>query len=302
MGDKLEYCGSTVAKIGDNHWKVNHEKYMAKQKPISMPKDRLHQDLPVTGSERTQLRGLLGALQWPTLQTSPHLQAGVSLLCGEVTKATTKTLEAANKLLRFAKSNADVGLEFRYLAEKENVTFVIYSDANFACRSDLSSQGGYMIAMVPREVSEGEAGQAGHCTGDHGSYSEWQDLPCLRKVKQSQAASEAADALLNTTTFWNLVWKPQLQMDALETAQMPISPRLLVDAKALYDLLVKPEVQAASNSDKRTTIEVLVTLGLQQGQDYVGFQRATICRWIDKRFSSPTSCGSSTVPLDEAEG
>ena len=76
---------------------------------------------------------------------------------------------------------------------------------------------------------------------------------------ESQAASEAADALLYTSTFWNLVWKPHLPVDALETSQMPVRPRLRVDAKALYDLLVKPEAQAASNSDKRTTIEVLVT-------------------------------------------
>lgn len=40
---------------------------------------------------------------------------------------------------------------------------------------------------------------------------------------------------------------------------MTIQPKLVVDAKALYDLLMKPEVQAASGSDKRTTLEVLVT-------------------------------------------
>lgn len=256
VGDKLEYCGSTVAKINENHWKVSHEKYMAKQKPISIAKDRLHQELPVTEAERTQLRGLLGALQWPATQTSPHLQAGVSLLCGEVTKATTKTLEAANKLLRFAKSNADVGLEFRYLADKENVTFVAYSDASFACRSDLSSQGGYMVAMVLRDVAEGQAG--------HYVVVDWRSWKLQRVARstlcaESQAASEAADALLYTTTFWNLLWTPQAPVDALETSQMPTRPRLIVDAKALYDLLVKPEVQAASNSDKRTTIEVLVT-------------------------------------------
>ena len=256
VGDKLEYCGSTVAKINENHWKVSHEKYMAKQKPISIAKDRLHQELPVTEAERTQLRGLLGALQWPATQTSPHLQAGVSLLCGEVTKATTKTLESANKLLRFAKSNADVGLEFRYLADEENVTFVAYSDASFACRSDLSSQGGYMVAMVSRDVAEGQAG--------HYVVVDWRSWKLQRVARstlcaESQAASEAADALLYTTTFWNLLWTPQAPVDALETSQMPIRPRLIVDAKALYDLLVKPEVQAASNSDKRTTIEVLVT-------------------------------------------
>ena len=254
--DTLEYCGSTVAKMGENHWKLYHEKYMEKQKPISIPKDRQHQELPVTESERTQLRGLLGALQWPATQTSPHLQAGVSLLCGEVTKATTKTLESANKLLRFAKANSDVGLEFRYLGSKEDVTFAVYSDASFACRTDLSSQGGYLVVMIPREVAEGQAG--------HYVVVDWRSWKLQRVARstlcaESQAASEAADALLYTTTFWNLLWKPNAPVDSLETAQMPVTPRLIVDAKALYDLLIKPEVQAASNSDKRTTIEVLVT-------------------------------------------
>ena len=35
--------------------------------------------------------------------------------------------------------------------------------------------------------------------------------------------------------------------------------KLVVDAKALYDLLIKEEVQAGTGADKRTTIEVLVT-------------------------------------------
>ena len=40
---------------------------------------------------------------------------------------------------------------------------------------------------------------------------------------------------------------------------MKEEPHLVVDAKALYDMLSKPEVQASSGTDKRTTIEVLVT-------------------------------------------
>jgi len=53
---------------------------------------------------------------------------------------------------------------------------------------------------------------------------------------ESQAASEAADALLFAVTFW-----------------------LVVDAKALFDMLVREEIQAGSSTDKRTAIEVLVT-------------------------------------------
>ena len=114
---------------------------------MTIPHDRQDQELPVTERERTALRGLLGALQWPSTQTAPHLQAHVSLLAGEISTATTKTLEEANKTLRYAKANSDVGLDYRYLGAKEDMAFVAFSDASFACRKDLSSQGGYIIMM-----------------------------------------------------------------------------------------------------------------------------------------------------------
>ena len=152
-GDSLEYCGCQVEKKGDNKWKLYHENYVKKLKPITVEKHRAGQDLPVTEGERTQLRALLGALQWPSTQTSPHLQSQVSMLSGEITKATIKTLDAANKTLRFAKSNADCGLMFQHVADRHDVSFVAYSDASFATRRDLSSQGGYMVLMTNKHVA-----------------------------------------------------------------------------------------------------------------------------------------------------
>ena len=60
--------------------------------------------------------------------------------------------------MRMAKTNADVGLEYPYLGDKNNVTMIAYSDASFACRNDLSSHGGYMLVMVNKKVAEGEEG------------------------------------------------------------------------------------------------------------------------------------------------
>jgi len=57
-----------------------------------------------------------------------------------------------------AKTNADVGLEYRYLGEKNDLTMIAYSDASFACRHDLSSQGGYLLVIVNNKVAEGEEG------------------------------------------------------------------------------------------------------------------------------------------------
>ena len=142
----------------ENHWHLHQEKYIHKQKPIAIAKDRKEQRvLAVTESERTQLRGLIGALQWPATQSSPHLQAQVSMLAGDVTRATIKTLQNANKALRMAKTHATLVWSTAALA-KRNLTMIAYSDASFACRHDLSSQGGYLLVIVNNKVAEGEEG------------------------------------------------------------------------------------------------------------------------------------------------
>ena len=254
--NELTYCGASITKVDEHHWKIGHETYIKKMKPITIPKDRLQTNLPVTENERTALRGLLGGLQWPSTQTCPWLQSQVSMMAGSITKATTETLESANKTLRFAKSNCDVGLEYRPLGKAEDMTFVAYSDASFACRTDLSSQGGFMVMMVNKDIQEGAEG--------HYNLMDWRSWKLARVARstlsaESQAASEAADALLFATTFWTLIFKPWMPLDSLETPKLKHRPSLVVDAKALYDLLIKPEVQASSGTDKRTTIEVLVT-------------------------------------------
>ena len=181
--DELTYCGAQIIKTGDHQWKLQHQNYFKKQKPITVVKERQNQDLPVTEGERSALRGLLGALQWPSTQTTPWLQAAVSMMAGNVTKATTNTLAEANKILRYTKQNEDVGLEYRKVGTKEDITFVAFSDASFGCRSDMSSQGGFMLMMVNKTVAEGA--EFTICwIGVHGSLHEWQDRLCQRNPKR----------------------------------------------------------------------------------------------------------------------
>ena len=186
-----------------------------------------------------------------TTPTSNHKPFGI-----EISSATTKTLEAMNKALRYAKANADVGLEYRHLGGKDEVTFIAFSDASFRCRNDHPSQGGFLLLMVHKDVAKGAEG--------HYNVIDWRSWKLARIARstlaaESQAASEAADSLLFTSTFWNLIWKPWLPLDQVETARLVHSPKLVVGAKALYNLLIKAELQATSGTDKKTTIEVRVT-------------------------------------------
>ena len=191
----------------------------------------------------------------------------------------------------YAKENNDVGLEYRPLsASKDNITFIAFSDASFACRSDLSSQGGYLVAMVDKTVAKGEQG--------HYNVLGWRSWKLARVslstlAAESQAASEAADSLLFTRTFWNLIWRPWLPLANLNTPKMKEEPHLIVDAKALYDLLSKPEVQA--NSGFRQTHNNRSTCHTRQVSllwlhYQMGLQRTTV-RWWPHQTKCCTTSG-----------
>lgn len=77
-----------------------------------------------------------------------------SLLCGEVTKATVGTLRAANKALRFAKENGDVGLKFFNMGKPKDLAMVAISDAAWGVRADGQSHGGYLV--VYSHIERGE--------------------------------------------------------------------------------------------------------------------------------------------------
>ena len=253
-GVSFEYCGAQINKISPNHYTLEHTKYLSKQKPISFTDD--NKDRPVTEKERTNLRATIGALQWPSGQSSPHLQAMISQLAGQVTTATTNTLKEANKILRFAKQHSDASLQFQKLGERADVTFTAYCDAAFACRHDNTSQGGYLILMTHKSIKDGAA--VPYCLVDWRSWK----LPRVARSSlsaEAQAASETADAMMYNITFWQLIWHPTLAIDDMTACQLPHKPCIVTDAKALYDLLTKQELQPNSGADKRTSVELLVT-------------------------------------------
>ena len=113
-----------------------------KVKPTALGKDRSPED-EMNPREVFQLRGLLGSLQWPAVQSSPHVQCSTSLISGSMSAGLVKSIVDANKLLKFCKENADVGARYEPLGELSGLRLVCMFDAAFGVRRDSSSQGGY---------------------------------------------------------------------------------------------------------------------------------------------------------------
>ena len=112
----------------------------------------------LNSKEQSCLRASLEALQWPTTQTSAHLSASGSLLCGEVTTAIGEITSQTNKVLRFAKSNGDTALIFRDLVgDMEKLCMVAMSDAIWGVRGNNKAQGDYLTFLYNEQAMEDDS-------------------------------------------------------------------------------------------------------------------------------------------------
>ena len=251
--DKMEYCGSNIEQTATSVT-VKFETYAKKLKPMTanqkLPDDASR---PLDKHEVRQLRGLVGALQWPASQACPHLQASVSYLQGDFPTPTIKTLQEANRVLRFFKSNVDVGIEIKKVAnELTDVTFVAMTDATWASRNDGSSQGGYLILACGPEVLEGQTSPF--------STVDWKSHRMPRLCRSSlqsegQAAVAAVDSLEYIKVFWACMLRPDVLVDDESLASQLSKSTLVVDAKSLYDAARREHL--GSFADKRTGIDIL---------------------------------------------
>ena len=251
-GSNLEYCGANIDKLSDGTIKLHHGGYLRKIKPMTISK-HLGPESELNSKETTTLRGLLGAIQWPAVQSSPHLQASTSILSGSISRGLVKTALEANKLLKFAKENDDVGLTFAPLRLSE-VCLVTAFDASFGCRPDGTSQGGFLVMLAPRRILETEE--------DFYHILDWksQKLPRVARsslAAEAQAAACAADSTEFVCRYFEHLKKPNLTLAELLKEKSTLRPTLVTDAKALYDSYHR-ESLVSSVTDRRISLEIRV--------------------------------------------
>ena len=186
------------------------------------------------------------------MQSSPHLQASTSMLAGDVSKGLASTVFEANKLLKFAKTNSDVGLCFSPLGDMADWRLVTAFDASFCSRVDGTSQGGYFVLLAPKGILETRE--------DVYHILDWRSFKLPRVARsslaaESQAAGCAADATEFACRFFEHLIKPQLKLaDLLKTTSI-LQPTMVTDAKSVYDSYHK---ESMSSVDKRSGLEIRV--------------------------------------------
>ena len=257
----IKYCGGVVMMREDGKIEVSYEEYIKKICPMTVANGRdLSQS--INEQEKSKARGLIGALQWPATQGFPGLAASVSIQAGELAGGDGNSLTELNKTLRFAKQNASHRLKF--LAEDgtknvRNMTLVLFADAAFDVRRDHSSQGGFVIMVVPKEALEGKKVPA--------STVSWRSFKLPRVCRSSlgaecQALSTALEELMMVKLFLLKIQFPEMNLKEMQTRVNLERSAVITDCKALYDGMKRESIQQAA--DKRVAIESLVIRDLLQ--------------------------------------
>jgi hypothetical protein len=99
--NRFKQCGVSVEQLDDGTIVQHQDEYMSCLSEIEIKPERAQQiNHPVTEQERSELRALLGGMQWLVGQTMVYGNVDVNLLQSDVTTATVETLIAANTVSR----------------------------------------------------------------------------------------------------------------------------------------------------------------------------------------------------------
>ena len=243
----LTFTGIDLHQNKNYSINLSQEKYISKIEPIHITPDRKHKmELRVTPNEQQALRGLIGSLQYASVNTRPDLASRLSHLQSAINSATIQTLHEANKVLHEAKRHKDTTITVQPIP-MHNLRFLAFSDASFSSRKQPDSHTGMMIMATHDQISQNVQSPV--------SPISW-GCKKIQKVVVSTLSAEATS--LNSTLdqlswlrlYWAWMLNPQLKWkDPKNTLnQLPESYTTAIhnpqnediavtDCKSLYDLV-----------------------------------------------------------------
>ncbi|CAE7032785.1 RE1 [Symbiodinium natans] len=268
------HCGIVIKEACDGSKILDHSKYCETVAQIHVQKERPDKS-PATADEVSQLRALLGAVQWRSYNSGPQHAFKVSMLLSQVTRATARTLREANKLVREVHGQRHLSTHISYLpgVAPEEVHFVCWTDAAVANREDMSSTGAYLIAATSPGILCSEAVPL--------SVTAWRSAKLPRVARSSlsaelQAFSEGEEELMFTRLSWAEMCGLEVHLDEPWKTFGKIVGVMVTDAKSLFDVIRKGDLNTSGlgMKDKYSTLEALSLLErLARG--------CTITRWVN---------------------
>ena len=244
--------GKFLKQRDDHSIVVQQKEYADTLESIHITKERRKEkDSETTAAEKTQVRGVLGEIQWLVTGSRPDLAAGCSLLQQKISKSVVQDLIEVNRLVAMARDHSGMEIVVKPL-DPRTIEFASWSDASFANAEAWKSQGGYMICAVEPGLR----------------LDDWSNLTPLRwrsyKQDRQVASTLGAELLTLSRTIAETKWVRSLwteamygnykmEEDQIWTSRIPIT--ISVDSRPVFDHL---NGQLMTINDKRLAIEMLL--------------------------------------------
>ena len=101
----------------------------------------------LSDSEKRQLRGAAGQLNWISSQTRPDIAYDSCIAAVSLREANVRDVHVVNKSIKKVKSDT-VTLKFNNIGPLEHAKIVTYCDASFRNLKDENSQGGFIVFLL----------------------------------------------------------------------------------------------------------------------------------------------------------
>ena len=248
-----DFLGKNLKQDESGDIYIRQKEYAENIECIHMSKERRRmRESPVTDSERREMRGALGELNWLSVSTRPDLSASCSLLQQRVADARVEDLIEVNKLIAVARDFSCMEIRARSIPIAE-VELCTWSDASWANAISKKSQGGYIVSAVTSELRQGRWSSM--------SPWRWKSFKQERQVASTLGAEMLSLGRAISETKWmRSLWmeatRPGYKMESDKewAAQVPIT--MCLDSKPVYDHLMG---QMFTVKDKRLAIEMLIS-------------------------------------------
>ena len=251
---KFTFTGIQLEQLPDFGIKATQGEYVKAIPAIDVGKSRREiPESPVSESEMTKLRGLIGSMQYAVSHTRPDLASRLGEIQVQLSKPIVQTLIQGNRLLREAQLTSDTSIFFRHIPPHE-VAHVAFGDASFASPKQLASFQGTIICATSPKLLKNERAPVSPLT--------WSSKKINRVVRSTLSAeafsmSRSVDQLGWMRLLWGTLaiddfnWR-----QPSEAFQKLPHAAIVTDCKSLYDLVSRTAIPSCE--EYRATLEVLL--------------------------------------------
>ena len=271
----IDFAGCHILQFADGSLRVDQQTYVEKWlDEIPLSKERQKQlKSSLTPNEISQLRGAIGTIAWKSAQTGPHFQADAGILLSEIPYANVNTILKTNKIIRELKREAHQGLTFPcWKRHWRDLVAVTWCDAGQQNRADKSSTMGFLTALAPKEILDGEEVSI--------AILNWKSSKCPRQCLGSngsevQAVTAGEDETFRIRAQWAEIHGVQLDRNNLyDQVRDQTQGIIVMDTRGIYDAMSRNVSSLHGLRSSRAGYEL--TLAVQQAMRIkTGF------RWVN---------------------